>query len=77
MTSLLKRNGPKFHCSNCMMEVRPQEGQLPICCGFCGYVFSNWSSIIIDSIIDEEKLHITGDDTCGINNEKRLDGKID
>lgn len=54
MTSLLKRNGPKFHCLNCMMEVRPQEGQLPICCGFCGCIFSNLSSIIIDSIIDEE-----------------------
>lgn len=54
MTSLLKRNGPKFHCSNCMMEVHPQEGQLPICCSFCGSIFSNWSSIIIDNIIDEE-----------------------
>ena len=48
MTSLLKRNGPKFHCSNCMMEVRPQEGQLPICCGYCSCLFSNWEEIAIE-----------------------------
>lgn len=48
MTSLLTRNGSKFYCSNCMMEVRPREGQLPICCGFCGYLFSNWEEIAIE-----------------------------
>ena len=49
MTSLLKRNGPKFHCSNCMMEVSPQEGEdLPIVCFFCGSVFSNWEEIAIE-----------------------------
>jgi hypothetical protein len=30
------------------MEVRPQEGQLPICCSFCGYIFSNWEEIAIE-----------------------------
>lgn len=48
MTSLLKRNGPKFYCSNCMMEARPQEGQLPIVCFFCGRIFSNWETITIE-----------------------------
>ena len=49
MTSLLKRNGPKFHCSNCMMEVRPQDGgNLPIVCFFCGCIFSNWEEIAIE-----------------------------
>lgn len=48
MTSLLTRNGLKFHYSNCMMEVRPQEGQLPIACFFCGCIFSNWEEIAIE-----------------------------
>lgn len=48
MTSLLKRKDTKFYCSNCMMEVRPQEGQLPVCCGFCSAVFSNWEKIAIE-----------------------------
>jgi len=48
MTALLKRNGPKFYCSNCMMEARPQEGQLPIVCFFCGRIFSNWETIAIE-----------------------------
>jgi hypothetical protein len=31
-----------------MMEVRPQEGQLPITCFFCGCIFSNWEEIAIE-----------------------------
>jgi hypothetical protein len=30
------------------MEVRPREGQLPICCGFCSAIFSNWEEIAIE-----------------------------
>lgn len=48
MTSLLKHKDTKFYCSNCMMEVRPQEGQLPITCLFCGCIFSNWEEIAIE-----------------------------
>ena len=48
MTALLKRNKSKFYCSNCMMEARQEEGQLPIVCGYCGKIFSNWEEIAIE-----------------------------
>lgn len=55
MTSLLKRKDMKFYCSNCMMEVRPREGQLPITCFFCGCIFSNWEEIAIEEYKQESE----------------------
>ena len=48
MTAMIKRKGAKFYCSNCMMEVCPQEGQLPVVCFFCGKIFSNFEEIAIE-----------------------------
>ena len=49
VANLIFKSG-NYYCSNCMMR---QSG-IPPRCSFCGYAFSNWETIMIECLNENE-----------------------
>ena len=50
VANLILKQG-HYYCDNCRMS---QPG-IPPRCGFCGYEFSNWETIIFEREIEEKR----------------------
>lgn len=53
MTSLIKKQNDYYFCSNCRIIINPEEG-MPFLCRFCGAIFSNWESTMLQMIEEEQ-----------------------